>query len=467
MTHARFLRHLVIVHLHHRPAYACSTVGKSNENCPEGGEWLYRGDFVRHLMSSHSVGMRKAIETVQKLHNTLIAKFQRLSDSEWYGLNSQLGAFCCVSLSRESKCDAYMKLATKDLRLKLSDDDFLLVRYHRGDHKFLNCPEKEQQDRVIFSHRRSRIPFPILPDSARDRKPLSGLKAKSDQKGFGRPDNQSNRTNQVVQRNPRQKTTTATCTVRNPRYDENLQEITATVTSGSDQSLKVKSDRVVNIEEPVSESQDTSLLVTFDNSEQSQQATASASSSMIVNPDDEKDNSLTEADFGDELSEQQEQQSEQQHQSEQQQQQSDLPGTETINVKWSDLVSDEGLNTWIAKQTKNMNDILSASHIMLTAMIKAREQQAAGVGSIQAKSREDECKLLTDENKNLQDRLEECLNQQQCIQNNFDMVSYEYKMMDDKFERVFGISLKTWNGTWEDLNKNYMKRKNRRGDNRL
>ena len=71
-TLARFSRHLVERHMHHRPEYECikSTTTKVSAEC-DGYYSVRRGDLVRHLVALHKKSFKDAREKVTELHDKL------------------------------------------------------------------------------------------------------------------------------------------------------------------------------------------------------------------------------------------------------------------------------------------------------------------------------------------------------------------------------------------------------------
>ena len=130
ISRARFLRHLVEVHLHHHPLYRCSTErGRECKKC-NGLKTVRRGALVRHLRALHGKSATEALDMVTELHETLMDNIESMS---WKGITSGTKYYGDVIWSKKGKLAAEFVLSHKPERLNLDDYSWLCVRYHRGD----------------------------------------------------------------------------------------------------------------------------------------------------------------------------------------------------------------------------------------------------------------------------------------------------------------------------------------------
>ena len=176
----RFIRHLVEVHMHHRPEYECVTErGKINASCL-GLKTPRRGVLIRHLKTCHKTGMVAGREQVLDLHDKLWENWKK--EEEVIGtLRPTMAVICEVSPRTSAKLNARMVKNTQHNRFDLPEEVYqkVLKWRQKSGKPNLRSPREQSPGATVNKKKRTEIvitaPLNTVPAvGQRQSSPLSG-----------------------------------------------------------------------------------------------------------------------------------------------------------------------------------------------------------------------------------------------------------------------------------------------------
>ena len=154
----RFIRHLVEVHMHHRPEYECVTErGKINASCL-GLKTPRRGVLIRHLKICHKTGMVAGREQVLDLHDRLWENWKK--EEEVIGtLRPSMAVICEVSPRTSAKLNARMVKTTQHNKFDLPEDVYqkVLKWRQKSGKPNLRSPRGQSPSATVSKKKRTEI----------------------------------------------------------------------------------------------------------------------------------------------------------------------------------------------------------------------------------------------------------------------------------------------------------------------